>query len=205
VEYLVVDGGSTDGTLQIINNYAEHITWWVSEPDEGIYDAMNKGWAAAADDSYILFLGAGDKIISLPDICQYDLDQAIYGAVRMGENRIFKPRADYHLNLYNSIHHQALLVCKDLHPEPPFNCQYRRYADFDFNQRLKRSKASFVYAPDFISYAHPGGVSDQPSFTESVKVIISNYGYFWAVMAIASYCIMKIFPLMKRLRPVQEI
>lgn len=204
LDYLIVDGGSTDGTQELINNYADQIAWWVSEPDRGIYDAMNTGWAAAAGDSFILFLGAGDKILSLPDLGQYDRYEVVYGSVKMGENRIFRPRADYHLRLYNTLHHQALLVNKALHPAPPFNCRYKRYADFDFNQRLKKSGVRFVSAPDFVSYARPGGVSDQTCFSESVQVIFANYGVIWAGGAIAGYCAMKAFPFLKRLRPFQS-
>ena len=135
----MIDGGSTDGTLDIIRKYADRIAYWVSEPDAGIYHAMNKGWAAARADSFILFLGAGDRIVSLPgDMERFSADEVVYGTVLMGDDRVFRARADFHLKLYNSLHHQALLVHKTLHPDPPFDCSYRLYADFDFNQRLKK-------------------------------------------------------------------
>lgn len=202
IDYLVIDGGSTDSTSDIIKKYADHISYWVSEPDDGIYDAMNKGWAAAADNSFILFLGAGDRIISLPDpMCCYHQNDVVYGSVRMGKKTIFEPRADFHLKLYNSLHHQALLVNKALHPVPPFNCRYRVYADFDFNQRLKKSGANFVFSPDFIGYASPGGVSDRHCFAESLLVVYANFGFLWAALAISGYYAMKIFPFLKRLRP----
>ncbi len=62
VEYIIIDGGSTDGTLDIIKKYEDYIDYWVSEPDEGIYDAMNKGIKVAVG-FYYVFLGSDDKII----------------------------------------------------------------------------------------------------------------------------------------------
>lgn len=204
-DYLVVDGGSTDGTLEVIKKYADQITWWGSEQDNGIYDAMNKGWAAAADDCFVLFLGAGDKIIALPDTMnRYSPRDVVYGSVMLGEKRIFIPRADFHLKLYNSLHHQALLVNKALHPAPPFNCCYMLYADFDFNQRLMKNGANFAFDPKFLCYARPGGVSDHKCFAESLKVIFSNFGILWAALAFAGYYAMQVVPFLKRLRPVRE-
>jgi len=58
-EWIVIDGGSTDGTLAILEDYREHITHLSSEPDEGIYDAMNKG-VARASGTYLVFMNAGD-------------------------------------------------------------------------------------------------------------------------------------------------
>lgn len=205
IDYLVVDGGSTDDTVEIIRKYADHISWWISEPDGGAYDAMNKGWAAASDDSFVLFLGAGDRIVSLPDVSCFQQHDVFCGVVRMGENRLFTPRTDFHLKLYNSLHHQALLINKRLHPAPPFNVRYKLYADFDFNQRLKKNGVRFVHVPDFIGYAYPGGMSDKPCFPESLRIIVANYGFLWVVFALAGYCAMKLFPVLRRLRPFQAV
>ena len=59
IEYIVIDGNSTDGTKEIIERYADRLAYWVSEPDKGIYDAMNKGIKAATGD-WILFRNSGD-------------------------------------------------------------------------------------------------------------------------------------------------
>ena len=62
IEYIIVDGGSTDGTLDIIKKYEAHISKWISEPDKGIYDAMNKGIDLATGD-WQNFLNAGDSFV----------------------------------------------------------------------------------------------------------------------------------------------
>ncbi|MBV5338625.1 MAG: glycosyltransferase [Deltaproteobacteria bacterium] len=201
IDYLIIDGGSTDGTTDIIRKYSDQISYWISEPDSGIYDAMNKGWAVAAENSFILFLGAGDRIISLPDTTSFHKNDVVYGDVLLGEKTVFKSRADFHLNFYNSLHHQALLVNKSFYPSPPFNGCYRIYADFDFNQRLKKLGANFIYSPGFIGYAHPGGVSDRGCFSESLTVISANYGFMWATVALSGYYAMKLCPVLKRFRP----
>ena len=63
IEYIVIDGGSTDGTADIIRRYESGLAYWVSEPDKGIYDAMNKGLQKATGD-YVWFINAGDTLCS---------------------------------------------------------------------------------------------------------------------------------------------
>lgn len=60
-EYIIIDGGSTDGSVEIIESYKDHITYWESEKDKGIYSAMNKGWKVATGD-YCMFLNSGDYL-----------------------------------------------------------------------------------------------------------------------------------------------
>ena len=85
LEYLIVDGGSKDGTLEIIRKYPEIVTAWVSEPDKGLYDAMNKGLRKATGE-YVLFLNAGDTLQEKEGIRQlseivltHDFPDIVYG------------------------------------------------------------------------------------------------------------------------------
>ena len=208
LDYLIIDGGSTDGSVEIIRSYADRLFYWVSEPDHGIYDAMNKGWDAARSDSLILFLGAGDRLLSLPDdiasLCR-DPRDVLYGDVLMGEQRLFKGGAGLRLRLYNTLHHQALLVNKGNHPDPPFDTHFRVYADFDFNQRLLKGGARFLYCPGLLAFAHPGGVSDRQDFAESLRVIGHNFGIGWVLLARLGKAALRLFPFLNRLRPFREV
>lgn len=67
-EYIIIDGNSTDGSVDVIKKYSDKITYWVSEPDSGIYNAMNKGIKKASGD-YLLFLNSGDIIKPTVDLC----------------------------------------------------------------------------------------------------------------------------------------
>ena len=60
IEYIVIDGGSTDGTVQIIKKYANKLAYWVSEPDKGVYDAMNKAISHVTG-TYVSFMNSGDS------------------------------------------------------------------------------------------------------------------------------------------------
>ncbi len=93
LEYIVIDGGSADGSLEVIERHAADITRWVSEPDRGIYDAMNKGVAMATGD-YCIFMNAGDTFVA-PDTVNTVVagmergDDVVYGDIV--KNGVLKP------------------------------------------------------------------------------------------------------------------
>ena len=118
IEYIIIDGGSTDGTLDIIKKYQEKIAYWVSEPDKGIYDAMNKGIEKATGD-YLFFLGADDILMenAIQKIFGDNLSTKflmIYGNVMYDNNNIVKSRFSYKTFLHNTIHHQATFYSRKL-------------------------------------------------------------------------------------------
>ena len=86
IEYIIIDGKSTDGTLNIIKKYDTYITRWTSEPDKGIFDAMNKG-VSYSHGNWVLFLNSGDYLCDEFVIsrcfenCQYNDCSVIYGDV----------------------------------------------------------------------------------------------------------------------------
>ena len=176
IDLIIIDGGSNDTTVEIINNYKNKLYEFVSEHDSGIYDAFNKGWNLAHPESFILYLGSGDKLMKLPSIESFNGADVVYGNVILDESRIFKSKSGFLLTLGNTLHHQALLVKKVLYPISPFDTQFSLYADFDFNQRLYKRKVSFVYDDIFLSYALPDGVSSNFDSEQSLKVVKKNFG-----------------------------
>jgi glycosyltransferase involved in cell wall biosynthesis len=175
VEHIIIDGNSTDKTIDIIKQYQDHLKYWISEPDNGLYEAMNKGWAVTDSNSYILFLGAGDLIYSLPALSSNIISKAIFGNVHRGEHQAYKSSISRQIEIGNTLHHQALLVHKSLHLEPPFDTQYRICADYDFNLRLYTRAVEFTYSEDLIAYALPGGVSQTANAAIEMLDIVEKY------------------------------
>jgi glycosyltransferase involved in cell wall biosynthesis len=191
LRFVVIDGGSTDGTIDILKKYDERLEW-ISEPDAGIYDAMNKGWVKGDVNSFILFLGAGDRILKLPDMHKFDTADVIYGNVYLGERRKFSAFVGLTSFFGNTIHHQALLIKKAIHVEPPFSLAYKVYADFDFNQRLLKSGVKFWKDEEFLGYALEGGVSSEINVKECLEVVKNNYGLVVSWLGYLFYKLQKV-------------
>lgn len=185
IELIVIDGGSIDGTCDLLEKYNEKIKFWLSEKDENLYEALNKGWNIANKDSVILCLGAGDLIINFPlkELRNINnIEKVIYGRVKIGQEIIFKPKICQLTKFANTLHHQALLIPKRICLKGPFDTKYKIYADFDLNQRLIKSGVQFKYSSEFLSYALPGGVSSIYSF-EAVKIAFKNHGFIYCLLA----------------------
>jgi glycosyltransferase involved in cell wall biosynthesis len=187
IEYIIIDGGSTDGTVDIIKKFESRLKYWVSEPDKGIYDAMNKGWALADDESFILYLGAGDRIIQMPAEMSFYNADVVYGDVEIGNKYLYRSKHNFMLRLGNTIHHQAELVRKKIHISPPFLLKYKIYADFNFNQILLLSGARFKKDELFRSFALEGGVSYKFNKIEPLAIVKENFGVMHHFLAMLYY------------------
>ncbi len=171
IEHLVIDGGSTDETVTILKKYP-HLKW-VSEPDKGIYDAMNKGVLMATGD-WIIFLGAddvffGEKVLSLLNSThQKELkhNDIIYGDVIFKEmyrmSHFHKKFSKYDFDERN-INHQAIFYRATVFEKVGlYSLEYPIFADWEFNLRcFFNTQIHTQYIPLIISYFSVLGVSNQ--------------------------------------------
>lgn len=154
VEYIIIDGGSTDGTVDIIKKYADRLAYWVSEPDKGIYDAMNKGIRVATGD-YLYFLGADDILLAdLGDIISKISNKNIvyYGSIKLKTTgREYSCGFNKLSLIRNNVSHQAILYPRSVFLKFVYNLDYKLYADWLLNMQclsldIKTHKVQYCIA-----------------------------------------------------------
>ncbi len=167
VEYIVIDGKSTDGTLDIIKRYSDGISYFVSEKDKGIYDAMNKGIAAATGD-YIIFMNAGDKFTDkdvLGKVAPYlGKHTVVSGHWRRcysnGKIKTAAPKELNSLKVEMPICHQATFIWLDYHKKNPFDTSFRLSADYNFFYNAWKNNKTFSYIDiDIVDFLEAEGAS----------------------------------------------
>lgn len=191
MQLIVIDGGSTDRTLQILSKYDEMIDVLISEPDNGIYDAFNKG-IRHANGKYAYFLGTDDCLVS-PDIVSEVVKKfkekepdALYGPVyvvdeiKHWEYRSFTEANEE--NFYRDIHcaHQGMFVKTELLREHPFDTSFAICGDHEFVCWLYFcKKAAFEKVDSAIAYYSNGGSSrvTNPKLKEESLRIMKQYRY----------------------------
>lgn len=188
-EWIVIDGGSTDGSKVLIEQYSQHITYWVSEPDKGIYNAMNKGIKVAKGE-YLLFLNSGDYLVTadiVGSFCNGNYEEEIvYGMVvrkTNGELKVldgFLAKNDITLiDLYlQTLPHQATFFKSSLFEKYGlYNEDLKIVADRDFFFRsIIYGNVSVKFLPETISYFEDGGLSSTYSgYQEEKQQILNKY------------------------------
>lgn len=190
IQYIVIDGLSTDGTLEIINQYKDRIAMIVSEKDNGIYDAMNKGLALATGD-YVLFMNSGDEIyspdtvekvfVSSPDADIYYGETEMYDEnwVSLGRRRHRSPdRLTFKSFRYGmSVSHQAIYIRRSI--TSPYDLQYALSADIDWILRSLKKAKRIVNTNRYVAKYMVGGMSKKKhrqSLVERFRIFKKHYG-----------------------------
>lgn len=194
VEYIIVDGASKDRTMDIVNRYRDRIAVVVSEPDKGLYDAMNKGIRLATGD-YLCFLNAGDSFHEddtlqqmVHSIHTLQLPDVLYGETELVDHeghflRMRRLQAPEHLTWKSFrqgmlVCHQAFFPRRDL--VMPYDLRYRFSADFDWCIKImKKSKVLHNTHLTLIDYLAEGMTTHnhQASLKERFLIMARHYGW----------------------------
>lgn len=166
IEYIVIDGGSTDGSKDVIEEYIGNIDYWVSEPDRGIYNAMNKG-IRASHGEYLLFLNSGDVLHTqnvieniLPKLGDNDL---VIGKVLLsntGKINVVPEELTLLLFYKKSIPHQATFIKRELMLRYMYDESFKIVSDWKFfMQTLIIDNASYEHLDVIVAEFDTGGIS----------------------------------------------
>jgi putative colanic acid biosynthesis glycosyltransferase len=178
VETIIIDGDSTDGTHEWLEARREQIGTYLSEPDCGVYDAMNKGLALARGE-WILFLGADDRLVGgafakiAPELTRTSA-AVVGGEAAYADGRLYPLRNPAAGIRRNFAHHQATFYRRGLFTDHgDFEIGLRIAADYEFNLRLVKRQVRFKSVRIRIAACAPGGLSDSgtwPVYGEEIRV-----------------------------------
>ena len=183
LEYIIIDGGSTDQTLSIVKKYSDKITSIISEPDLNIFDAMNKGILHATGE-WINFMNSGDRFVNnsiLTEIFSFNRENAdlIYGNSIIefdnGKTRYLKVQNNREF-WKRYINHQSILTQTHLLKDNPFIIKYDLCSDFDFLINMHQQNKRFCYLAFPVSVRSSGGRSDLNRIKSHIQkgVILKN-------------------------------
>jgi len=182
MELVIVDGGSGDGTLDILRSHADSIDRWTSEPDNGIYDAMNKVRRLATGD-WLLFIGADDELLLPAEtlLRQFKRQDALYyGDVRLrGSGRISGGRFSRYRLMQQNICHQAICYPRSTYKTKAYATDGGLLADHRYNIELAGSGVPFVHVDELIACFEDTGRSSagDPAFEHiKLQLIRENFG-----------------------------
>ena len=191
IEYIIVDGGSTDGTLHVIEQFKSQIAVIISEKDKGIYDAMNKGMLFATGD-YLLFMNSGDEIFAKDTVQNvfnsWPNADIYYGETEMidasgnslGRRRHKAPKTfNWRSFKYGmSISHQAIYVKRSI--AKPYNMHYQLSADIDWILTAAKKANTIINTRQYVAKYLIGGMSKKrhlQSLKERFHIFSQHYGW----------------------------
>ena len=202
IEYIIVDGGSKDGTLELIGKYKDKISLLISEPDRGVYDAMNKGIKYSTGD-FVYFLNSGDVLLNPSILSKIKLEELkeknaiIYGNVVVAYGNIEaleKPRPFFKSKMKFKgigICHQSMFFPGELIRNEKYDLSYNIAADYDLAYRLWRKGTVFLYKDITIAkYDWGKGISSNPYklldvYRENARVCHQQLNpLYWAKMVL---------------------
>ncbi len=170
-EYILIDGDSNDGSKEFIQSIAIKLSFWLSEPDKGIYNAMNKG-IQKANGTYLMFLNSGDRFCNNHVLEQFFLEDSnadvIHGNVikmdAFNNLTIKKSDSSYNLTsayfLYDTIYHQGSFIRKSVFDKfGLYDENYKIISDWIMFLKLAINKCYFEYKNIDIAYFDSGGIS----------------------------------------------
>lgn len=184
LELIVIDGASTDGTAAWLDARRARLQVLVSEPDHGVYDAMNKGVARARGD-WVYFLGADDRIAGdtvLSEVIHWTRKTeagVVAGEAAYDDGRIYRLRANVNPIARNFVHHQAAFYRRSLFEENgAFDSALAIMADYEFNVRLWKGRVRFKPIPLRVAACGPRGLSDAGTWRGYREEIAVRHRYF---------------------------
>lgn len=208
LEFIIIDGASTDGTLEIVNQYTGFITLIVSEHDKGVYDAMNKGIVLSHGD-FVLFMNSGDAFHTNTVIEEMNLGEApkntmIYGNVQVkywDGDKIEKPKPFFDTSMKFKgvgICHQTMFFPGEILRKMRYDLKYKIVSDYDLVYRMWKQGMKFVYRDVVVAdYEWGNGISSNPYklldvYKENAKVCRQQCNpLYWAKMLLEYYRLLK--------------
>lgn len=177
IEYIIIDGGSRDNTVDIIKKYNSYITYWISEPDKGIYDAMNKGINVATGD-WINFMNAGDTFCEKNTISKVINEVTEKVDLISGDIYYIKNNNKEYLkakgleNILNGMFcfHQTLFTRTQIMKEYHFNIEFKIAGDYDFVLKCYMNQYKFK----FLNFAIANFIADGLAENNSIKARIED-------------------------------
>lgn len=191
-EYIIIDGGSTDGSIEIIKRYESKLTFWISEHDEGTYDAMNKA-VALARGKWAYFLGADDYLLDgFKTVANYLKDEKTiyYGNVyRPAIDRIYDGKFSAYKLACRNICHQSIFYPRYVFDKYAYDLKHPVFADYALNLRCFADvEIGFEYMPATIAvFSDQGGLSSiqvSTAFERDKLSLIKDSFPFWIYVLI---------------------